>query len=163
MHAGGVDGENAVALRLEFGDRKIQKCPDCRGTRVMLWTAVFRDERQVALDYAFLYDHDGDRDVFQDVILGQWDWDHPDWSDHVTLSTHSRLDDRGEVGSMLIDGGSGAADDPIYGRKLSREAGLNDSRLPLVWEIIDLVLDQVHEVHAHLAGAPMPRRRWFRR
>jgi hypothetical protein len=129
----------------------------------MLWYAVLRDARQIALDYAYLYDHDGDRDVFQDVILGQWDGDHRDWSDHVTFSTHSRLDDHGHVGSRLVDGGRGTGEDSIYGLKLSRDVGLLDDRLPTVWEINDLVLDQVHEVHAHLAGAQLPRRRWLRR
>ena len=129
----------------------------------MIWTAIFDKGTQVALDYAFLYDHDGEREVFQDVILGTWTDAESDWTDHVTFSTHTRLDDKGEVGTMLVDGGSVAPDGPMFGRKVTRTEGLGDDRLPLVWRISDLVLAEVHDVHAHLNGAPMPRRRWFRR
>ncbi len=59
----------------------------------MIWSLVFDGEAQVTLDYAFLYDHDGDRDVYQDVILGSWADRESEWTDHATFSTHTRLDD----------------------------------------------------------------------
>jgi len=162
-HAVAMNEDSHDGLTLEVGDRKIQSCPHCGNPRVMIWTAVFDGDIQVALDHAFLYDHDGDREVFQDVILGSWAGRESDWTDHVTFSTHTRLDDNREVGTMLVDGGSVAPDGPMYGRKITRADGLHDDRLPLVWRITDLVLAEVHEVHAHLNGAPMPRRRWFHR
>jgi hypothetical protein len=158
-----MNGDSHEGFTLEVGDRKIQKCPHCGNPRVMIWTAVFQGEKQVALDYAFLYDHNGDRDVYQDMILGSWTERESDWTDHVTFSTHTRFDDKQEVGTMLIDGGSVAPDGPFYGHKMSRVEGLEDDRLPLVWRITDQVLAEVHDVHAHLTGAPLPRRRWFRR
>lgn len=142
--------------RLEVGDLTLQECPHCGNPRGMVWTAVFQNEVQVALDYAFLYDHDGDVDVFQDVILGSWTGDESGWTDHTTFSTHTRFGDDGQLGSMLLDGGSVAPDGAFYGRKVDRDDALDDPRLPLVWRINDAVLDAVPAVRDHLAGEPLP-------
>ncbi|MDG4804800.1 hypothetical protein [Micromonospora sp. WMMD980] len=55
--------------------------------------------------------------------------------------------------ATLVNGGEVAGDNPIFGRKLSREEGLGHPRLAEFWHVVDLILEQDDLVRRHLYGA----------
>lgn len=149
-------------LEIDWEEPRSQACPDCGGRRQMVTGQVFIDETSSAAFLAFLYDHEGGREVYLDLVIGTWG-DNGDPSTRLTFSTRTGPTEGGVIGSTLLDGRANSPDYDIFGRKVSREEGLTHPLLPTVWLCNDTVLAQVPAVAQHLAGAHTHeprRRRW---
>lgn len=153
-------------LDVDWEAPKSQACPDCGGRRQLVTGQVSIDETISAAFLAFLYDHEGIREVYLDLIIGTWG-DNGDPSTRLTFSTRTGPTEGGIIGSTLLDGRDNSPDYAIFGSKVSREEGMTHPLLPTVWLCNDTVLEQVPAVAQHLAGAQAhgPRRRhwpWHR-
>jgi hypothetical protein len=147
-------------LQVVVYSRQVTRCADCGGKRVVYTGEAGDEERVRAVFWAFLYNHDV-REVFIDATLGTWG-DESFNADHVTFGSRTGpLGEDGEVVCSLVTGGAMAADDPLLGAKLTREAALGHELLGEFWEVNDAVLSQIPEVERHASGAPA--RRWLKR
>jgi hypothetical protein len=111
---------------------------------------------------AWLYHHDEAHEVIIDAILGTWDEDEV--GDHVTFGARTGpVSGQVEPASTLVTGGAMAPEEPVYGRKLTRDEALLHPWLPRFWEVNDLILTGIPAVHAHWTHQPTSpqRRQWW--
>ncbi|MGE3795717.1 MAG: hypothetical protein AB7I38_17585 [Dehalococcoidia bacterium] len=129
--------------------RRRDRCEHCRGKMVRLQGEVHEGDGVAAVYYAALYKHDGVRDVFLDVIAG--DWTSSDYSDHYTFTTRTGpVEPDGHIASTMVDGGASYPDDPLFGRKLSRDEALARPDVARLWDLNDAILSSVEEIDRHL-------------
>lgn len=103
----------------------------------------------VAVFMSFLYDHVEGREVFTDLIVGPWG-EGADPRERLTFSSRTGPVEDGSIASTLLDGGYMAPDAPLYGTKVSREAGLAHPQIATIWAYFDAVPTDVPAVSAHL-------------
>lgn len=86
-----------------------------------------------------------------DAILGSWG--HNEFGDHVTFGCRvGPVVNSPTPAATLVNGGAVAPDSPIFGRKLSREEGLNHPRLAEFWQVVDTILEHDELVRRHIYG-----------
>ncbi|KQX69888.1 hypothetical protein [Angustibacter sp. Root456] len=134
-----------MELAIELWDEpELQRCTDCGGRRKFYSGEVLSpDVETVAVFLTYLYEHDGDREVFIDAVFGTWGADAAD--DHETFGARTgRIEGtEGDV-SSLVTGGHQAPDDAdVLGVRLTREHAMNHPLLPLFWQVNDLLLREI--------------------
>ena len=148
-----------VKRGLEIYGRQTSACEDCGGERVIYTGEVRGQESTLAVFWAFLYDHLGDREVFIDATFGTWG-EAESSDDHVTFGSRTgQVEQHPHIASSLVTGAESADDDPRYGQKLTREQALVHPRVDEFWMLNDMVLTEVAEVREFMALVPA-RRRW---
>ena len=121
---------------------------------------VLEGSDTLAVFLAFLYDHQGIREVFTDVIFGTWG-DDEFTADHVTFGSRTGpVENSDQPQSTLLPGAEQGSDAAFYGRKLTRAEGLAHPLLPRFWEVNDFVLSEIPAISDHLSGVRR-RRRWL--
>lgn len=128
-------------------------CAKCgrREKRVKLF--VLRDGNAYAVCFASLHDHAGAAVAWLDVIFGTWSEDQA--SDHVTFGCRvGPVEGQVDPAASLVTAAQPFADRPIFGRKLTRDQALRHPGLGEFWSVVDHVLVNDADVHAHVYGAP---------
>lgn len=130
-------------------------CDCCNTAAQRTWASVNYGETPVAVYYTSCYHHNGVHEVWIDAILGTWGSD--DFTDHVTFGCRvGPVEGSAYPAATLVDGGAVTPDGPIFGLKLSREAGLQHPRLGDLWNLVDHVLEHDPVVNPHLYGRAEP-------
>ncbi|GAB1822855.1 hypothetical protein HerbRD11066_60190 [Herbidospora sp. RD11066] len=142
-------------------DRKVtaDTC-DCCGTDSDRVTGfINNDDSAYAIYFANCYHHDGVHEAWIDVILDDA-WDR---EDIVNQPSPNRVTFGCRVGPIeghpapmcsLVAAASVRADEPLYGRKLDREAALGHPWLADYWQTVDHILENDATIHRHLYGPP---------
>jgi hypothetical protein len=126
-------------------------CECCGGDSRKTWAMVNDRETPVAVYYATCYHHHGIHEVWLDAIVGTWGSD--DFSDHLTFGCRiGPVQGSPDPAATLVDAAAVIPDAPIYGQKLTREAGLAHPRLADFWNLVDHVLANDGMVNQHLYG-----------
>ncbi|MEV0900525.1 hypothetical protein [Actinoplanes sp. NPDC049802] len=127
-------------------------CQCCESTADRTWAFVHDDNDAVAVYFASCYHHDGIHEAWIDAILGTWGEGRTD--DHITFGCRvGPVQGSPAPAATLVDGGSAAPDDPMFGQKLSRVDGLAHPRIAEFWKIVDTILEKDDLVRRHLYGA----------
>jgi len=140
-----------VTLAIDFVNRQVhtQEC-SCCGTAIERSSSlVQRDGTAYAVYFAHCYAHG--REAFVDVVLGTWS--AAGASDHVTFGCRiGAVDGASEPPCSLVTGGEMAADDALFGAKLTRDDALRHPRLGDFWAVVDFVLKKDPTVRARIYG-----------
>ncbi|GII57883.1 hypothetical protein Pth03_62720 [Planotetraspora thailandica] len=116
------------------------------------------DDGICGIYYASCYHHNGMHEAWIDVIMDDaWDQEHPathPGPDRVTFGCRvGPVEGRPAPACSLVTGAEVAPDDPLYGRKLTREHALAHPWLPGYWAVVDHILEHDQTVNRHLYGA----------
>jgi hypothetical protein len=125
-----------------------QDCADCAGPCRLVHGYLNRFGTEHAAFFAACHHHDGVSEVLIDVILG---WATEGDQDRVTFGCRvgTVADHDGPV-ATLVDAAAAYADDPEWGRKLSRAEAQTDPRLQDFWAAVDFVLVHDPTVRPHV-------------
>lgn len=122
-----------------------QDCAQCRARLVRGYLTWYGAEH--AAFYASCHEHDGERDVLIDVILG---WAADD-EERVTFGCRvGPLPDHGGPAATLLDGAASYGEDPEWGRKLTRAEAQDDYRLQSFWDVVDYILVHDPTIRPHI-------------
>jgi hypothetical protein len=89
---------------LEVYGRQTSVCEDCGGERVIYTGEVGVRTSTLAVFWAFLYDHPGNREVFIDATFGTWGVDGFS-EDHVTFGSRTGpVEEHPHIASSLVTG-----------------------------------------------------------
>ncbi len=151
---GSVCEDVPVNPELEVYARQTSVCGDCGGERVTYTGEVGDRESTLAVFWAHLYDHPGNREVFIDATFGTWGVDGYS-EDHVTFGSRTGpVEEHPHIASSLVRGGEFASDDPNFGKKLTREQALVHPRIDEFWLVNDMVLTEIPEVGEFVSVRP---------
>lgn len=99
-----------------------------------------------AIFYAACHEHDGSREVWVDVALGEWD---EALSDQVTMACRVWREGASLVTPTVAAAGRG----DFFGRKLTRDEAIEHPRLEAFWAVVDHVLTNDPTVSEHFYGS----------
>jgi hypothetical protein len=142
-----------VNLVIDESSRQVRQfiCPCCATEAERTWTFVYAGDTALAAYFATCYHHDGVHEAWIDAILGTWGQSRTD--DHVTFGCRvGPVQNSPAPAATLVDGGSTAPDEPLYGQKLTREQGLAHPRIGEFWQLVDTILEQDSLVRQHVYG-----------
>jgi hypothetical protein len=142
-----------MRLSLDEDSRQLRRfvCDCCNTPAERTWAFVHRDGAAHAVYFASCYHHGDAHEAWIDVILGTWGTGSVD--DHVTFGCRvGAVPGSPAPAASLVRGGDVAPDEPVFGRKLTREEALTHPRPPEFWQVVDLVLTNDHLVHQHVYG-----------
>jgi hypothetical protein len=125
-----------------------QGCAACPGPCRLVRGYLTWFGEPTAAFFAACHDHDGERDVLIDVILG---WASEADRDRVTFGCRvGPIEGHNGPVATLVDAAARYAPAPDWGRKLSRSAALNDHRLQTFWDAVDFILVHDPTVRPHV-------------
>jgi hypothetical protein len=126
-------------------------CACCQAEVERTWAHIRSEDAGTAVYYASCYHHHAGHEAFIDVILGTWG--SGNFTDHITFGCRvGPVTNSPAPAATLINAAAVAPDSVIFGRKLSRDEGLQHPRLAEFWTIIDTILEHDELVHRHLYG-----------
>lgn len=142
-------------MLLTFGPDRQERsftCECCKAPIDRTWCFIYKEETPYALYYANCYHHvDQDHDAWIDVIFGTWGKGVDAMTDHVSFGCRvGPVPGQAEPAATLVSAGTIYPDNPLWGDKLDREAGLQHPRLVEFWTVIDFVLESDRLVRGHL-------------
>jgi hypothetical protein len=124
-----------------------QDCAACPGPSHLVRGYLTWFGTPHAAFFASCHDHQGERDVLIDVILG---WS-TETDDRVTFGCRvGPVAGHDGPAATLVDGAASYAADPEWGRKLSRADALDDHRLQSFWDAVDFVLVHDPTIRPHI-------------
>ena len=131
---------------MDLTDRQVQDltCPDCGRDYKRIVIFATRDGDAYSIISAVCHGHPDDA-VWVDVTLGSW---IEPFGDHVTFSCRIARDGAGLVDALAASRGEAE----YYGRRLTRQEGLDHPQIEKVWELVDLVVTEVPEVKTTLTA-----------
>lgn len=133
---------------LRTTDRTVRRvhCPSC-GTTFEHVTGLLSDARGAYATYFAACHRHPDPEAQIDVVLGTWGTGEA--SDHTAFSCLLR-----RSGAMIVDATVATdSEDPIIGRKLSRDEALAHPWLARFWAAIDFLATEEPTIAAHLTDA----------
>ncbi|WP_203918527.1 hypothetical protein [Rugosimonospora africana] len=140
-------------LVIDESSRQVRQfvCPCCDTHADRTWANIYDAGTALAVYYASCYHHNGVHEAWIDAILGTWGQNQFD--DHITFGCRvGPVVDSPAPAATLVNGGAVAPDDPMFGRKLSREEGMSHPRLPEFWQLVDTILEHDELVRRHIYG-----------
>jgi hypothetical protein len=145
----GVSRPSALTLDSAERQSRIVECAHChRRIKRIMQTVLRSDGSTFGVAFASLHDDQGVRDAWLDAILGTFGDDAA--SDHVTFGCRVTLGVTSTLpGISLVDAATPFLYRPVMGRRLTREEALEHPRLNDFWHVVDLILLEDPEVHAH--------------
>jgi len=126
-------------------------CDHCGEPMIRVTDFILKDGAPHAICYASCYHHDGQHEVWLDVIFSSaW---HENGRDRVTFGCRAGpIPGQTDPGCSLVAGGSAFAEAPLFGEKLTREDALKHPWIDDFWAVVDHVLVHDKVVCAHLYG-----------
>ena len=141
-------------MRFEFDGEvttRHRRCDVCGEVHDLDSGFVTRDGDRYAVFFAAWYPHEGE--AWVDVTLGSWQ--APEYPDQVTFGCRiGHVPGQAEPACSLTQGGAALGDEPIFGRRLDRDAALTDPRLSAFWELVDWLIVNDPLLHRHVFHMP---------
>nr|WP_300052465.1 hypothetical protein [uncultured Nocardioides sp.] len=139
------------ALAIEANPKVTEHaCDHCSQPFRRVQGYVYREGDAHAVYIASCYHHDG-HEVFIDAVFSPTWEDEAD--DHVTFGCRvGPIAGQSDPAATLVAGASAFTDRPFFGRKLSREEGLEHPLLGEYWALVDHVLVHDPVVRDHVYG-----------
>lgn len=131
----------------EPSDVATKECDGCGAGYTLVKSLINDENGPHAVAFSALHHHDGEHEAWIDAILGTF---HDD-SDHVTFGCRvGPVDGSPEPAATAVQAAVPYGDQPIWGRKLSREEALAHSRIDDYWGVVDFLLEQEPVIRAHV-------------
>ncbi|WP_433121013.1 hypothetical protein [Micromonospora sp. CA-246542] len=144
-------------LVIDESSRQVREfvCQCCDTQADRTWANIYEGDTAFAVYFASCYHHDGVHEAWIDAILGTWGQDRVD--DHITFGCRvGPVVGSPAPAATLVNGGEVAGDNPVFGRKLSREEGLDHPRIAEFWQVVDVILERDDLVRRHVYGSVAP-------
>ncbi len=133
--------------------RQDKECAQCGRSYRLIKTFIRLGGDTHAVAYTALHCHSAVPEAWIDVILGTFGENTTD--DHITFGCRvGPIEGQTEPAASLVAGAIPYGDQAIWGQKLTREKALRHPRLKDYWEVVDYLLVNDPEIHAHVYGNP---------
>jgi hypothetical protein len=130
-------------------NRQDKECAECGRSYRLVKTFIRRDGDAYGIAFTALHQHGGINEAWIDVVLGTFGENATD--DHITFGCRvGPVEGQTEPAASLVTGGIPYGDQPIWGKKLTREQALVHPRLPECWDMVDYLLGNDRELHSHV-------------
>jgi hypothetical protein len=133
--------------------RQDEVCAQCGRSYRLIKTFIRRDGDAYAIAYTALHRHSAVPEAWIDVILGTFGENTTD--DHITFGCRvGPIEGQTEPAASLVTGAIPYGDQAIWGQKLTCEQALAHPRLHDYWDVVDYLLLNDPEIHAHVYRKP---------
>ena len=139
-------------LEIEPGAKVVEStCHHCGQPMTRVTGFVYRDGDAHAVFYASCYHHDGEHEVWIDVVFSPT-WDE-DVDDRFTFGCRvGPIAGQDEPAASLVAAAAAWDESPVFGHKLKRDEALIHPRLGEFWELVDHLLIHDATVATHMYG-----------
>lgn len=128
-----------------------RRCDQCGEEHDATNGLVLRDGAACAAYWTAWYPHENE--AWIDVAFGSFQ--APDYADNVTFGCRvGHVEGQAEPACSLVAAAQPAADDAIFGHKLSRDEALAHPLLNEFWEVVDWLIEHDPLLNKHVFHMP---------